>query len=142
MFSKQSLITRIAIGKTIGLLVGLSGFFLVPHFLPNASPLLPWGILLWYITFGAIVGIYGVLDRLPVVDWRMPCWLRGALTGAWLNFVLVFFAHEPMGDMLTAAFNGAVISPFWFALEGAILGLIIDAIATHFAGEGKSIAGR
>ncbi len=33
--------------------------------------------------------------------------------------------------------NGALASPFWFALEGAIAGIIIGYFATRFGGEGK-----
>ena len=141
MFSNSSLMTRIAIGKGLGLLVGVLGFIFVPYWLPDAGLMLRWGILLWYVTFGAIIGVHGVYDRLPIFDIRLPCWLRGAAIGAWLNFVLVFFAHEPMQAMLTAAF-GTPLSPFWFALEGAILGLIMDIIVTKAAGEGEAIAGR
>jgi hypothetical protein len=58
--------------------------------------------------------------------------------GAWLNFVLVFFAHEPMGAMMVSVFGegGALSSPFWFAAEGAVVGLIIGYFATRFGGEG------
>ena len=46
MFGNPSLMTRIAIGKGIGFLLGLGGFILLPHFLPDASLMLRWGILL------------------------------------------------------------------------------------------------
>jgi hypothetical protein len=54
------LVTRIAIGKGVGFLVGLIGFIFLPYFLPEAGWLIRWGILLWYTTLGAIIGVFGV----------------------------------------------------------------------------------
>jgi hypothetical protein len=43
MFSNPSLVTRITIGKGIGLIFGLVGFVFLPFFLPDASWLFRWG---------------------------------------------------------------------------------------------------
>ena len=144
MFSNPSLMTRIAVGKLIGLIVGLTGFFLVPVLLPDAGPLLRWGLLLWYITFGAIIGLIGVFTYHPIVKVSFPWYVGSPLMGAWMNFVLVFFAHEPMRAMMVRIFgaDGALQSPFWFAAEGAIIGLIIGYFATRFGGEGPETAGK
>ncbi len=139
MFANPSLITRIAIGKGIGSLVGLTGFVFLPHFLPEADGLLRWGVLLWYTTFGAIIGVFGVITRYPIVNLSFPWWLRGPMVGAWLTFVLVFFAYDVMADMLVSVFGegGVLSSPFWFVAEGAVVGFIIDYFATRFGGQGK-----
>lgn len=144
MFGNPSLMTRIAVGKLIGFLIGLGGFILLPHFLPDASLMLRWGIFLWYITFGAIIGVFGVLNYNPVIKMTMPWWFMSIFIGAWMNFVLVFFAHEPMSAMIVSVFGagGAISSPFWFAAEGAIVGLIIGYFATRFGGEGPEVAGK
>jgi hypothetical protein len=139
MFANPSLITRIAIGKGIGFLVGLAGFIFLPHFLPGADWLLRWGILLWYTTFGAIIGVFGVLTYYPILNLTLPWWLRAPIVGAWLNFVLAFFAYDVMAEMLVRLFGegGALNSPFWFAAEGAIVAYDIDYFATRFGGQGK-----
>ncbi len=72
MFGKPSLVTRIAIGKGIGFLVGLIGFISLPFFLPEAGWLIRWGILLWYTTLGAIIGVFGVFTWHPVLKLPMP----------------------------------------------------------------------
>lgn len=140
MFGNPSLMTRIAIGKAIGLLFGLAGFILLPFFLPEAGWLLRWGILLWYTTVGAFIGVFGVVTYHPVLKLPMPWWFRAPLIGAWMNFVLTFFAYDVMGDMMASLFGegGALSSPFWFTAEGAIIGLIIGYFATRFGGEGKA----
>lgn len=140
MFGKPSLFTRIAVGKGIGFLIGLAGFLVVPHFLPEADWQLRWGILLWYTTFGAIVGVFGVLTYSPILKLAFPWWMRGPMVGAWLNFVLVFFAYAVMAAMLVRVFGegGVLGSPFWFVAEGAILGGVMDYFATRFGGEGKA----
>lgn len=144
MFGNPSLMTRIAVGKTIGLIVGLIAFFSLPHFLPEADSMLRWGLLLWYITFGAIIGVFGVFTYHPVLKMPMPWYINAPLMGGWMNFVLVFFAHDDMTAMMLRIFgeNGALSSPFWFAAEGAIIGLIIGYFATRFGGEGPETVGK
>ncbi len=144
MFEKPSLVTRIAIGKGIGFLVGLIGFIFLPFFLPEAGWLIRWGILLWYTTLGAVIGVFGVVTYHPVLKLPMPWWFGAPLLGAWMNFVLTFFVYDTMKDMLVAMFGaeGVLTSPFWFTLEGAVVGLLIGYFATRFGGEGAETVGR
>ena len=144
MFGNPSLMTRIAIGKGIGFLFGLTGFILLPYFLPDAGWLLRWGILLWYITLGAIIGVFGVFTYHPILRLPFPWWFRSTIVGAWMNFVLTFFAYDDMQMMMNAVFgaNGAISSPFWFVLEGALAGLLIGYFATRFGGEGAETVGK
>ncbi len=144
MFGKPSLITRIAIGKGIGLLVGLAGFLFLPFFVPEASWLLRWGILLWYTTLGAIIGVFGVFTWHPILKLPLPWWVRAPLIGAWMNFVLTFFAYDAMQEVMSSMFgaDGLLQSPFWFTAEGALVGLVIGYFATRFGGEGKETVGR
>ncbi|MBL7004948.1 MAG: hypothetical protein ISR69_13100 [Gammaproteobacteria bacterium] len=144
MFDNPSLVTRIAIGKAIGFLFGLVGFIFLPFFLPEVSWLLHWGILLWYTTVGAIIGVFGVFTYHPILKLPLPWWLRAPLIGAWMNFVLTFFAYDVMQKIMIRLFgeNGTLTSPFWLTAEGAIIGLIIGYFATRFGGEGKETVGR
>ena len=144
MPAKPSLIMRIAVGKTVGLIIGLAGFVSLPWFLPDAGWLLRWGVLLWYTTIGGIIGLFGVLDWHPVLKMPLPWWVRGPFVGAWMNFVLAFFAYDTFAVALSTTFGewGARLSPFTFALEGAIVGLIIGFCATRLGGEGKETVGR
>lgn len=139
MLENPSLTTRIAIGKGIGFLFGLAGFLSLPSLLPEAGELIRWGILLWYTTVGAIIGVFGVYTRHPILKLPLPWWIRAPFVGAWMNFVLTFFAYDTMAAMLIALFGegGIIQSPFWFTAEGAIVGLVIGYFATRFGGEGK-----
>ncbi len=76
MFANPSLTTRIIIGEVIGLVFGLAGFILLPFFYPEAGWLLRWGILLWYTTLGAIIGVLGVYTRHAILNFPMPWWFR------------------------------------------------------------------
>lgn len=144
MFENPSLITRISIGKAIGFLFGLIGFASLPYFLPEADWLLRWGILLWYTTLGAIIGMLGVITYHPVLRLPLPWWVRAPIVGAWMNFVLTFFAFDDMQTVMLSLFgeNGLLASPFWFTAEGAFIGLIIGYFATLFGGEGKDTVGK
>ena len=143
MFGNPSLMTRIAIGKAIGFIFGLAGFVLLPLFLPEADWLLRCGILLWYTTVGAIIGVFGVFTYHPILKLPFPWWFRAPLLGAWMNFVLTFFAYDVMQAMMVSMFGegGVLSSSFWFTAEGAIIGLIIGYFATRFGGEGKETVG-
>ena len=140
MFQNPSLFTRIAIGKAIGMIVGLAGMIALPYFMPEAGWLLRWGVLLWYTTLGGIVGLFGVFTRHPVLDLPMPWWVRAPFVGAWMNFVLTFFTYDTMTIAMEAFFGqgSPLASPFWFTLEGAIFGLIVGYCATRFGGEGTA----
>jgi len=142
MFEENSLTTRIAIGKGIGLLIGFSAFIFIPYFLPEASATLKWGVFLWYITFGAIIGVFGVYTNIPLIGSAMPWWIRGAYIGAWLNFTISLIAYDDLALLLISVFgeNGLFVSPFWMVFEGAVIGFMIDYFATRFGGEGASIA--
>ena len=144
MFGNPSLMTRIGIGKAIGFICGLIGFMFLPYFLPDVSEMIRWGILLWYTTVGAIIGMFGVITYHPVLKIPMPWWFRAPLIGAWMNFVLTFFAFDTMQSMMISVFgdNGIMSSPFWFALEGACVGLLIGYLATRFGGEGIETVGK
>jgi hypothetical protein len=143
MFANPSLMTRIAVGKLIGFLFGLAGFIFLPYFLPDAGWLIRWGILFWYTTLGAIIGVFGVFTWHPILKLPFPWWIRAPFLGAWMNFVLTFFAYDTMQAMMISIFGegGMLSSPFWFAAEGAIIGFIIGYFATRFGGEGaKTVA--
>lgn len=144
MLGNPSLITRIAIGKVIGFLFGLIGFITLPYFLPDAGWLLRWGIMLWYTTVGAIIGAFGIFTYHPILKLPLPWWFRAPLLGAWMNFVLTFFAFDAMQVIMISLFgeNGIFNSPFWFTAEGSIIGLVIGYLATRFGGEGKETVGK
>ena len=144
MFGNPSLITRLAIGKGIGFIFGLAGLIFLPHFLPEIGWMTRWGLLFWYTTFGAIIGMFGVFTHYPVLNLSLPWWIRAPIIGAWMNFVLVFFAYDVMSDMMVSVFgeDGVMRSPFWFVAEGAVIALIIDYFATRFGGEGKETVDR
>lgn len=144
MFGKPSLVTRIAVGKALGLLFGLVGFLSIPYMLPEAPELLRWGFLLWYVTIGAFIGVSGVLNRHPSLDIPFPWWVRGPLIGGWMNLVLTLLDYDRLfafGEALFGA-GSLLASPFWFVLEGAIVGLVIGYAATRMGGEGPETLGR
>ena len=140
MTSGPSLTKRVTIGKLIGLAIGAAGYFLLPLMWPEVDPMLRWGILLWYLTFGALIGVFGVVTFHPVLRLPLPWWVRAPALGAWLNLVLVFFAHAQMRGFLEAVLgpDSGFTSPFWFVAEGALVGALIGYVATAIGGEGRA----
>lgn len=144
MFGKPSLVTRIAIGKTIGLAFGMIGFLMLPYILPDADPFMRWGFLLWYMTLGAIIAIFGVFTWHPVLQLPMPWWVRAPVIGAWMNFVLSLLIHDQLRQFSISLFGADSLftSPFWFVAEGAVVGVAIGYAATRVGGEGPETVGK
>jgi hypothetical protein len=132
------IIKRVGIAKALGLVVGLAGFLMIPSIWPSESMWLRVGLLMWYTTFGVVIGVFGLFDQHPWLKFRMPFWFRGLVFGAWLNLVLAFLMHDKLTVLMPQLEGvlGGFQSPFWIVPEGALLGLLIDGIATKFAGEG------
>ncbi len=136
MFHSNSLMTRIAVAKSIGFVFGLLTFFTVPVFWPQISGRALWGLLFWYTTLGAVVGLFGVFTWHPILKMRMPWWFRGPSLGIWLNFLLMLFIYD---NWVLVMADSMFASPIWFIIEGAVLGLLIDWLATRIGGEGAQI---
>ena len=138
MTSDKSLIYRVGVGKAIGLVIGLLGFFTLPLMMQDPTLLFRTGVLLWYPTLGAIIGIFGVFVYHPVLKISMPWWFRGALLGAWMNFVLTLFAYEQICTMVIAVMGeyARYTSPFLMIVEGALIGLLMDYFLTRWFGDG------
>jgi len=144
MFSNPSLITRIAIGKSVGFIIGLIGFFMLPSIFGETNLMIRWGFVFWYTTVGAFIGVFGVFTWHPILKLPMPWWFRSLWIGAWMNFVLTLFIYDLMQGYMTFYFgeNGVISSPFWFVVEGALVGLLMGFLSTKFGGEGKETVGR
>ena len=132
------IVKRVGTAKLIGLVIGLVAFFMIPVIWPDQGLSLRIGILMWYTTFGAVIGVLGMFDEHPLLKFRLRFWFRGPVFGAWLNLVIAFLMYDKLA-VLVPLIGGPLAglkSPFWIVLEGAVVGLLIDAIATKFAGEG------
>ena len=95
--------------------------------------------MFWMITLGLMVALMGVVTWHPVLGIPLPWWFRAPLVGAWMNFVLVFLIYDQLQISLINLMgpDSFFLSPFWYVVDGAIIGLIIGFVATRFGGEGK-----
>ena len=132
----SSAATRLALGTAFGALIGLGAFVLVPVLAEEADPWLRWGLLLWHPTLGAVAA--GLADHGPA---RLPRWAAGALVGGWMTAVLTFFAHGQIRLVLQAVLGGdaAFTSPFWFVLEGALVGALVGLAIDRFGAEDEPV---
>ena len=144
MSPQKSMMYRVGTGKALGLVIGLAGFYFLPVFINEPSLLLRIGVLLWYPTIGAVVGVFGIFSNHPVLNFSLPWWLRGFIVGAWFNFVLTLFAYQQICTISIAIFGeySAHISPFWMVLEGGIIGLSMDYLLTRWFGDGWADANK
>ncbi len=144
MFGKPSLATRIIVGKTVGFAFGLLGFLIMPTILPEVGLMQRWGLLFWYTTLGAIIALFGVFNRHPMLNLPLPWWAMAPFLGAWMNFMLTLLMYDDLHRFSLALLgpDSAFTSPFWFVAEGAVVGLVIGFAATRIGGEGPETAGR
>lgn len=137
LYTTPSIASRIAIGKTVGLIIGLIAFICLPRVWEGSTPMLQWGILLWYTSIGAFIGMFAEMKQIPILNLPLTWWFGGAWVGLWMNFILTLFAYDTFANMMGQVFDGyfAGYSPFWFALEGAVIGLIIAFFVHKYGGE-------
>ncbi len=137
-YSKPSITLRVAWGKILGLLVGITGYFVFSYMVPDAETAFKFGFLIWYLTLGAVIGLMGIFTSNPVLDMKITWWMRGLMTGAWFNLVLLLFTWDRISQMMLGYFGSqsAFSSPWWLVVEGALFGLMMDFVLTKIAGEG------
>jgi hypothetical protein len=134
---KKSVTNRIIIGKTIGLIAGISVFFALPVMGATLDPKFGVGLILFYSLLGAIIGLMGMFDRHPVLNFKMPWWLLGTAIGTVLHIILVLVSYDQIALIAEQIDIFGMTSPWWAILDGAILGLIMSFAEKKFAGEGN-----
>lgn len=129
------LMQRVALAKSLGLLFGL----LAPALLTTTSPsetMLVWGIVLWAVMLGALVGLIGVFDRVPFFDIRLPLGIRGGWVGLWMGVMLLLVAQDGLevlwarSDWLPQPGPGV----WWIVIEATLIGALIDLAVTAVTG--------
>lgn len=137
-----SLSYRITLGKLAGAGIGLAVFFSLPTVQPDIDVAVRFGMLGWYILFGAMIAFAGLYTKCPYVKWPFPAMLRGALLGFGFNLVLGALVHQDMMQAFSdySEFHFANSMPILqLALEGLIWGALMDLFLTRMAGEGKDL---
>jgi hypothetical protein len=116
----------------------LIAFLSIPHILIQADLMFRFGILFLYTTIWAFIGLFWIMDKHPMFNCKMPFWIRWPLVWALLNTIIVLFSYTIFQTLMVWTLIDGY-SPFWFALEWAILGLIIDFITTKYCWEWKEL---
>ncbi|WP_343563995.1 hypothetical protein [Kiloniella sp. b19] len=137
--TQPSIIRRIVVGKSVGLVFGAMAYASLSYLFANPDELLGIGLILWYVTLGGVIGISGVFNQHAILVSPIPWWFRAPVIGGWMNFVLTFFTYQQMEAVLVSLFGieSKLSNPFWFVMEGAVVGLLIGFCATKAGGEGK-----
>lgn len=138
MFSKPSLMTRVAVAKLVAFVLTGATVLLLPGLFEPITWLERLGFVLWYTTIGAVVGLLGVMSFHPLLGISLPWWFRGAWVGGWMNAILLIFTWDLIQRYVDWFFGaGSVLaSPWWLIAEGIFMGALLDWLATRFGGEG------
>lgn len=138
MFNIHSVSGRLVVGKTAGFLLGGIAFFALPLLGAESSTLFNLGIWLMTILMGVCIGFIGILDVHPILKFKMPFYVRGAIVGASFFLLLPLLAIDQMLAFMQLEFVQwlGLTSPWWVVLEGAAWGIVIAWITTTLCGEG------
>lgn len=142
LIQNPSVLTRIFVGKMIGLALGVSALLFIWVADLTVPVRMQVGMLFWYVLIGAFIGFMGVITRIGVViDLPLPWWLRGSVVAINMNVALVLFASPGLAAVVSQMCPA--IADFWTMLilamlEGIAVGLLIDYFATRIGGEGVS----
>jgi hypothetical protein len=141
MFKLHSISGRIAIGKFIGLVVGVAVMLLLPSFDMSIYSMFGLGTLVMFILMGVVTGFMGILDRHPMLEFKMPWWIRGTLVGASFMLMYVLFTYDTLDIIMQSSLVSwtGLTSPFWAILDGIFIGGVMGFIETKFAGEGPKL---
>ena len=136
-FTYPSMVTRLSIGESFGFLCGLLTVLVIFIIAPDINLPFLLGIVFWYTMLGVFVGLLGVFRKYLFIP--MPWWFRGSWVGLWLNLGLALLIWDVAEDALAARGIGLSFGTYILGsiVEGAILGLVLDFLATKFGGEGK-----
>ena len=144
MFEKPSLMARVAVGKSIGLVFGVIAYILLPIIVPETTLAFRLGVAFWLILMGGFVGLIGVMTYHPVLHMPLPWWFRGPLVGGFMMFNLWLVAGGQLDAVAVAMFGADSVfsSGAWSIVDGLVIGLIMAWLATMIGGEGKETVGR
>ncbi|MBT4277152.1 hypothetical protein HOD96_00170 [Candidatus Falkowbacteria bacterium] len=135
---------RIVLGSALGIIFGLlcfAGFSsnsnmpaeMVKYQVWSWSNMMMWSTIANRFTIGVVVAIAGFITKHPMLDLRIPAYIRGAKVGLLISLPLALGAL--MGPNPELAKQG-----FWMVLIfGGIIGMIIDLVITKIAGEGEKL---
>lgn len=126
-------LTCILLGLAFGFLCAYVGWMFSPEL--KADPNFWWSPFMWFIVYnrmliGFFILLLGVFTIHPVFHFKLSPWFRGAVAGAIVSV-----------DLAIATLGMSFANPwqtFWaLIIVGAIYGVIIDVVATKWAGEGE-----
>ncbi len=140
-FQLKSLTGRMFIGQVIGFITGVVFILLMPTFGFPLFSTFGGGALLMFVLMGMFIGLMGIFDRHPVLDFKMKWYIRGAIAGFLFMFMLVLLSYESLEVIMQSTLISwtGLTSPYWAVLDGIIIGLVMAYLETKFAGEGSEL---
>jgi hypothetical protein len=137
----HSVTGRVVIGKSIGFVIGLLIMLLLPAFDMPIFSMFGLGTLLMFMFMGVLTGFMGLFDRHPILQFRMPWWLRGGVIGFAFLLMHILLSYHSFGTIMQSSLVSwaGLTSPFWALIDGVLFGMLMSFVETKFAGEGKDL---
>jgi len=141
MIKLHSITGRIIIGKSIGFIVGIAVMLFLPMFNMPILSMFGFGTLLMFVFMGALTGFIGIIDRHPLLQFKMPWWVGGPLVGGAFILMFVLLTYDTLAPLMQSSLISwtGLKSPFFAILDGMFIGGLMAFVETKLAGEGKNL---
>ena len=139
MFKTNSIAGRLAVSKTLGLVVGLLAVLSLPLIPVETTLEFKIGVILLVMLMSVTIGLFGIFTHHPMFPkWKMPWWFRGSLVGVTYMLMLVLLAKDAIEPFMSIniVVSMGLTSPYWALIDGAIIGAFIGYVTTRLCGEG------
>lgn len=135
----KNLLQRIYWSKGLGLCFGLMAFVLLPYMWPDVTVYMRWGVFLWHLIIGGIIGVVGFIAESPMGHIQAPAVFRGMLMGGVFMLAFVLVSYDLLLTYMASATIFQDASPYWIILDGVFMGGLIDWVVTKKFGEGQDL---
>ncbi|PID83219.1 hypothetical protein CSB11_02655 [Candidatus Campbellbacteria bacterium] len=140
--NKKTLTKRIIVAKAVAFIFAV---IYIATFVTQTNhdlvSKLSLGTLLVCMTMGLVIALAGVFAKHPFLGFQMKWYLRGAFLGTLIIFMFVLLSYDAFKTVIDSPLISwmGIESPYWAVIDGTIMGLIIDFVATKMAGEGREL---
>ena len=141
VINTHSVMGRVAIGKLIGLTLGLIIVVLLPYVGIAPVSMFGFGTVIMFMLMGAMTGLIGQFDRHPLFNFKLSWYLRGPAVGFAFFLMYILLSYDQLDYIMQSSLVSwsGFESPWWILLDGMFYGALMGWVETKISGEGEDL---